>query len=139
MGDQKQPFSKNKPLEELTNPEHVAEEEEIVSDTEKGLHQDILDERRLDREHKHTLFTVSLYLSAMLYGVGVLFALLSRQVGVSYFIGIMSFMTPATIIISVLIAKIMSAKDSNNSKSDSSAISAIGKVAQEIVKGFSKQ
>lgn len=125
-----------KPLKQLTEPEIIAEKNERVSDTEKDIHKDILEERVSNRKHKHELFTLSIYMCSILYASGIIFAVCSRQVGIAYFIGIMAFMTPATLIISVLIAKIMNSEKQNNKDDSSSVLMAIGKITQQIVKGF---
>lgn len=125
-----------KPIDALVNPPNIQEKEDAISDKQKNIDTEILTSMRDSRTQKQFLFTRTLCLCTILYGAAILFTIFSKQNGIDYFIGIMAFMTPATIILSLLISKIIEPNNKSSQKDDLPAISLVAKTVHEIVKAF---
>lgn len=126
---------KRKPLNELVEPPHTATSEDGPSEYQKNVDTEILSNLKQNRDQQQFLFTKTLSFSATLYAGAIVFAVFSKQTGVNYFMGIVAFMTPATIILSLLISKI-SQLNNKSSSDDPSSIGLIAKSLQEIIKAF---
>lgn len=126
------------PIETLTDPNSPEDPSKEVTALQEGVDGEILKSLQQSRQHKEILFCSTLTASLALYALAAFFAARSKQSGLSYFLEIAAFMTPATIILVVLLTKTMTTNSKSNKEDNTSAIVSLGKLAQEILKGLTK-